>query len=136
MGFRTVLTRDRDVFIPLDTRADIANRYRNAIFVSIHFNSSYKNQANGIETYYRSSESKPLADLIQRELIRNIGAVNRGVKTANFAVLKKTRHPAILVEGGFVSNPRERDALTDPRYRQLVADSVARSIISFQRAAR
>lgn len=136
LGFRTVMTRSNDQFIPLDTRAAIANRYRNAIFVSIHFNSSYKNQVSGIETFYRSSESKYLADLVQAALIRNIGAVNRGVKTANFAVLKKTRHPAILVEGGFVSNARERDALTDPRYRQLVADSVARSVIAFHQARR
>ncbi|MBL9152063.1 MAG: N-acetylmuramoyl-L-alanine amidase [Verrucomicrobiales bacterium] len=136
MGFRTVMTRSRDEFIALDTRAAIANRYRNAIFVSIHFNSSYKNQVSGIETFYRSSGSKALADLVQGELIRNIGAVNRGVKTANFAVLKKTRHPAILVEGGFVSNARERDALTDPRYRQIVADSVARSVVAFQRIHR
>jgi N-acetylmuramoyl-L-alanine amidase len=133
LGFRTVMTRTRDEFIALDTRAAIANRYRDAIFVSVHFNSSYKNQVSGIETFYRSSESRVLADLVQAELIRNIGAVNRGVKTANFAVLKKTRHPAILVEGGFVSNSRERDALTDPRYRQLVADCVARSVVAFQR---
>lgn len=136
LGFRTVMTRSRDEFIALDTRAAIANRHRDAIFVSIHFNSSYKNQVSGIETFYRSSESKVLADLVQRELIRNIGAVNRGVKTANFAVLKKTRHPAILVEGGFVSNARERDALTDPRYRQLVADSVARCVIAYHQARR
>jgi N-acetylmuramoyl-L-alanine amidase len=136
LGFRTVMTRTRDEFIPLDTRAAIANRHRNAIFVSIHFNSSYKNQVSGIETFYRSSESKYLADIVQRELIRNIGAVDRGVKTANFAVLKRTRHPAILVEGGFVSNARERDALTDPRYRQIVADSVARSVVAFQKAQR
>lgn len=133
LGFRTVMTRDRDEFIPLDTRAAIANRYRDAVFVSIHFNSSYKNQVSGIETFYRSSESRTLADLVQRELIRNIGASDRGVKTANFAVLKKTRHPAVLVEGGFVSNSRERNALTDPRYRQLVADCVARSVVAFQR---
>ncbi len=131
MGFRTVMTRSDDTFIPLDTRASIANRYRNAIFVSVHFNSSYKNKVSGIETYYRSSESKPLADLVQREMIRNIGAVDRGVKTANFLVIKKTQHPCILVEGGFVSHAQERQAMTDPRYRQAIADSIARGIVAF-----
>jgi N-acetylmuramoyl-L-alanine amidase len=131
LGYRVVMTRTGDTFLPLDSRAAIANRYRNAAFVSIHFNSSYKNKVSGIETYYRSSESKPFADLVQRELIRNIGAVNRGVKTANFVVIKKTRHPAILVEGGFISHDRERDAMTDPRYRQAVADSIARGIVAF-----
>ncbi len=136
MGFRTVMTRSDDSFVPLDTRAAIANRYRNAVFVSIHFNSSYKNKVSGIETYYRSSQSKLFADLVQRELIRNIGAVDRGVKTANFVVIKKTNHPSILVEGGFVSNEKERSAMTDPRYRQAVADSIARGIIAFHQMAR
>ena len=136
MGFRTVMTRSDDSFVPLDTRASIANRYRDAIFVSVHFNSSYKNKVSGIETYYRSSESKLFADLVQRELIRNIGAVDRGVKTANFVVIKKTRHPSILVEGGFVSNARERSAMTDPRYRQAVADSIARGIVAYHQMAR
>lgn len=135
MGFRVVMTRSDDTFIPLDTRSAIANRHRDAIFVSVHFNSSYKNQVSGIETFYRSSESKALADLVQRELIRSIGTVDRGVKTANFAVLRKTRHPSILVEGGFVSNPRERDAMTDPRYRQIVAESIARSLLAYHRAS-
>ena len=133
LGYKTVLTRTGDTFLPLDARAAMANRYRNAVFVSIHFNSSYKNKVSGIETYYRSSQSKPFADLVQREMIRNIGAVDRGVKTANFVVIKKTHHPAILVEGGFVSNAKERSAMTDPRYRQAVADSIARGIISYHR---
>ncbi len=135
MGFRTVMTRSDDSYIPLDTRAAIANRHRNSIFVSVHFNSSYKNTVSGIETFYRSSQSKPLADLVQREIIRNIGAVDRGVKTANFVVIKKPIHPSILVEGGFVSNARERDAMTDPRYRQMIADSIARGIVAYHQYA-
>jgi len=63
-------------------------------------------------------------------MIRNIGARDRGIKTANFVVLTKTRHPAILIEGGFVSNRKERDAMTDPLYRQIVADSVIRGILA------
>ncbi|MCB1231571.1 MAG: N-acetylmuramoyl-L-alanine amidase [Verrucomicrobiae bacterium] len=136
MGFRTVMTRSDDTFIPLDNRAALANRYRDSIFVSVHFNSSYKNKVSGIETYYHSSESKLFADLVHGELIRNIGAVDRGVKTANFVVIKKTQHPAILVEGGFISNDRERSAMTDPRYRQAVADSIARGIVAYLQMTR
>ena len=58
-------------------------------------------------------------------MIRAIGSPNRGVKTANFVVLRKTRHPAILIEGGFVSNKTDRNAMMDPRYRQAIVDSVA-----------
>lgn len=132
-GFKTVLTRSSDEFIELSERSAIANRYRNSIFVSIHFNSSYKPTAIGIETYYRSSESEKLAELVHREVIKSIGATDRGVKTANFAVLKNTRSPAILVEGGFVSNKSDRDAMMDPVYRQVIADSIARAIIANDR---
>jgi N-acetylmuramoyl-L-alanine amidase len=133
LGYRTVMTRNDDNFIPLDTRATMANRHRKAIFVSVHFNSSYKTKVSGIETYYRSSTGQKLAALVQNELIRSIGSPNRGVKTANFLVLKKTRHPAILIEGGFISNKTERNAMMDPRFRQAVVDSVARAIVNFDR---
>ena len=133
LGYRTVMTRSTDYFVPLDQRASIANRYRNSVFVSIHFNSSWKYKVTGIETYYRSTSGKKLADIVQRCLIRNLGAENRGVKTANFVVLKKTRHPAILVEGGFVSNKTERQAMQDPRFRQLVAESIVQALERAQR---
>jgi len=132
-GYKVVMTRERDVFIPLSTRAEIANRYRNALFVSVHFNSSWKTQVMGIETFHRGSTSKPFASLVQNQLIRSLGATNRGVKTANFAVLRRTRHPAVLIEGGFVSNDRERSAMMDPKYRQVVADSIARGVMEFAR---
>lgn len=132
-GFKTVMTRTKDEFIALSERSSMANRYRNAIFVSVHFNSSYRVAALGIETFYRTAESEKLAQLVQKELIKNIGATDRGVKTANFAVLRNTKHPAVLVEGGFVSNKDERSAMTDPLYRQVVADSIARGVIAFRR---
>ncbi|MEM9017749.1 MAG: N-acetylmuramoyl-L-alanine amidase [Verrucomicrobiota bacterium] len=132
-GFNTVMTRTSDEFISLSERSAKANRYRNAIFVSVHFNSSYRTAALGIETFYRSSSSEKFARLVQTELIRNIGATDRGVKTANFAVLRRTKHPSILVEGGFVSNRDERTYMMDPKYRQVVADSIARGIVQFRR---
>lgn len=130
-GYRVVLTRERDVFIPLSTRAEIANRYRNALFVSVHFNSSWKTGVTGIETFHHASSSKSFASYVQNQLIKHIGAPNRGVKTANFSVLRRTRHPAVLVEGGFISNSKERSAMTDPKYRQVVADSIARGIMQY-----
>ena len=132
-GFATVMTRSGDYFVPLDERAAIANRHRNSVFVSIHFNSSWKNKVSGIETFFRSASGKKLAATVQYYLIRNLGAQNRGVKTANFVVLKKTNPPAILVEGGFVSNKTEREAMQDPRFRQLIADSIAQALVKAQR---
>ena len=132
-GFRTVLTRKTDDFVSLSTRSARANKYRNAIFISIHFNWSWKTKVTGIETFYRSSSSRSLASYIQKQLVRQIGCTNRGVKTANFSVLRKTRHPAVLVEGGFVSNRSERSSMLDPRYRQVLADSIARGILEYRR---
>ncbi len=132
-GFKTIMTRSKDEFLSLSERSSIANRTRNAIFVSVHFNSSYRTAALGIETFYRSSDSEKLAQLVQRELIKNVRATDRGVKTANFAVLRNTKHPAVLVEGGFVSNKEERSAMCDPLYRQVVADSIARAVVAFSR---
>jgi len=132
-GFKTVLIRTKDEFISLDQRAKIANKYRNAVFVSVHFNSAWRKEALGIETFYRASSSEKFASFVQKELIKNIGATDRGVKTANFSVLRQSRNPAVLVEGGFISNKTERSAMLDPQYRQVVADSIARGVIQFNR---
>src|SRR6266403_2476765 len=63
-GYRVVMTRDSDVFIPLGTRVAIANSYRDAIFVCVHFNATPRSSASGIETYFYSSQSLPLASAI------------------------------------------------------------------------
>ena len=132
-GFKTVMTRTTDEFIALSERSSRANRYRNAVFVSVHFNSAYRTSAVGIETFYRSSTSENFAKYVQTELIANVGSTNRGVKTANFSVLRYTKHPAILIEGGFISNRTERGQMMDPQCRQVIADSIARGIIQFNR---
>ena len=87
--FRVVMTRSSDVFVPLDQRAAISNRQKNAIFVSVHFNDSGRRGIRGFETYYHSPVARPLAHRIQQQLMTLPGAVNRGVKTASFRVLVK-----------------------------------------------
>jgi len=106
-NFKTIMTRSSDVFVPLDERAAISNRQNNAIFVSIHFNDSSRRGIRGFETYYHSAVARDLAYRIQGELLTIPGAANRGVKTANFRVLRKAAYPAVLVECGFLSNRKE-----------------------------
>lgn len=127
--FRTVMTRSSDVFIPLDERAAISNRQKNAIFVSLHFNDSRRRGIHGFETYYHSPVARNLAYRIQQYLVTLRGASNRGVKTANFRVLRKAIYPAVLVECGFLSNRSEGRAARSADYRDNLADKIAEAIV-------
>jgi N-acetylmuramoyl-L-alanine amidase len=127
--FRVVMTRSDDVFIPLDERAAISNRQSNAIFVSVHFNDSGRRGIRGFETYYHSSVARNLAYRIQQQLMTLPGAVNRGVKTANFRVLRKAAYPAVLVECGFLSNRKEGTGARSASRRDDLADKIAEAIV-------
>jgi N-acetylmuramoyl-L-alanine amidase len=127
--FRTVMTRSSDVFIPLDERAAISNRQDNAIFVSVHFNDARRRGIRGFETYYHSPVARNLAYRIQQHLITMRGASNRGVKTANFRVLRKALYPAVLVECGFLSNRSEGAGARSASYREELADKIAEAIV-------
>ncbi|MDF1751882.1 MAG: N-acetylmuramoyl-L-alanine amidase [Verrucomicrobiales bacterium] len=131
-GLKVVMVRSKDNYVTLSERASIANKYRNSIFVSIHFNHSWKNTVSGIETYYYGSKGSPLAKCVQDQLIEGVQAVDRGVKKASFAVLRRTSAPACLVEGGFVSNAIERDAMMEGKRRQIIADSIAKGILNYK----
>jgi N-acetylmuramoyl-L-alanine amidase len=126
---RTVMTRNSDVFIPLEERVAIGNRQRNAIFVSIHFNDSRRRGIHGFETYYNSRVSFDLAQRIQRNLLTIPGSSNRGIKTANFRVLRKAAFPAVLVECGFLSNRSEGSEAASAGYRDKLADKIAEAIV-------
>src|SRR5437773_9096677 len=106
-GYNVVMTRDSDVFVPLPSRVAIANSYGNAIFVCIHFNSAKRMGAGGIETYFFSRESLPVASAIHYYVAGGAPSSNRGVRRRGFYVLRKTTVPAVLVECGFLTNPAE-----------------------------
>src|SRR6266566_6434673 len=124
-----VMTRTNDVFIPLDTRVDIENSTPNSIFVSIHFNDSRRRGVKGFETYYHSPYAAELAQNIQSRLCSLNGAVNRGVHTADFRVVRKADYPAVLVECGYLSNRSEGREARDGSYRDLLADKIAQAIV-------
>ena len=127
-GYRVVMTRDSDVFVTLGNRIGLANSYRDAIFICIHFNSATRAGANGIETYFYGRDSYALASAIHYNLVGNTSTPNRGVRRRGYYVLRKARVPAVLVECGFLTNPAEgRNALSSG-YRQSLADNIARGI--------
>jgi len=127
-GYRVVMTRDRDVFIPLGTRVAIANSYRDAIFVCVHFNATGRRSASGIETYFYSSQSLGLASAIHYYVAGGAPSANRGVRRRGFYVLRNTRIPSVLVECGFLTNPTEAQYAENASYRQKLASEIAHGV--------
>lgn len=134
MGYRTVMTRRGDYFVSLQDRAKIANRYRDAIFVSIHFNYTWKQQVCGMETFYYNAGGQPIARYVQSAMVRNTRTEDRNAKFARFYVIRNTKMPSILVEGGFVSNPRERERMKSAVFREGIARGVAEGIARYRRS--
>lgn len=156
-GFKTLLTRREDIFLTLGQRVEIANRQKNAIFISMHFNSSGARTANGIETYalapqgtsstdgsspwnslltgnVRDAENIALATAVHAHVISELQSVDRGIKRARFNVLRGINKPAILFEGGFVTSPSEGKLINDPEHRQRIAVSIADAVVRFKTA--
>ena len=133
-GFRTVLTRGDDTFIPLATRAAISNRNHNVIFVSVHFNDSPRSRIRGTEVYYNSRCSAGIAQNILNE-VAAISGGSRGIHTANFAVLRRAQYPAVLVECGYFSNPAEGRRCGNGAYREQLAGAIARGIYAQRHGA-
>ncbi len=134
MGYPVSLTRSRDFFISLRKRAYLANRARAVIFVSIHFNSSPNKIAHGVEIYYydgknkRSVNSRNLARSVLNRVVFGTKAKARGIKKGRFVVLRETKMPAILVEGGFLTNAKERNNIRNRAYLQKIAKGIAEGV--------
>jgi N-acetylmuramoyl-L-alanine amidase len=151
-GYKVVLTRANDRYVALDDRPQSANRAKADLFISIHFNSLPGNaKVSGIETYVftpsgvRSTASHKrdagdqkvyagnsqdhwnmvLASSIHDRLLDQLGVVDRGLKTARFAVLRTIRCPAVLIEAGFLSHPTEARNINTPAHRQRIAEAIA-----------
>lgn len=139
-GARVTMTRtsDRDVYGPyasdrqeLQARVNVGEYTPGAeLFLSIHCNAFSNPAAHGMETYYYSVSSKGqrLATLLNEELEQAGGLLNRGVKTANFYVIKHSSMPASLVELGFITNDHEEALLADASYQAKLAKAIAKAL--------
>ncbi len=138
-GYTVRLTRTNDTFIPLDERAEFANRLGAQLFVSIHYNSAPSKDAEGLEVFYyldkenatRTEESKRLAKCALEQIIHQTGVKSRGVKQANFAVIRKTDMPAILIEGGFLTNEKEMEKIKTSAYQKQLAQGITHGITDY-----
>lgn len=132
-GIATVLTRNSDTYLSIDSRAEKANEYSNAILVSIHFNAHTDRSIKGIETFYYpdSSKGRSLAGNVQTELVNRINSVNRGIKAGRLKILRLAKHPAVLVECSFISNRWECQRCAASWYRQIVAEEIAEGLLKY-----
>lgn len=131
------ITRTRDEYIKLLDRASVSNDNNADLFLSIHFNSSDNSSAKGIEVLYASEKNiaikdtvqKHFANCLQKALIRETGAVDRGIKnTPAIIVLNKTKNVSALVELGFLSNESDLENIKDPEYIDKLAKGIYNGI--------
>jgi N-acetylmuramoyl-L-alanine amidase len=130
-GVRVVMTREADVYVDLLDRTRMARRQGATVFVSIHANASTRPTSSGSETYYLTPQSQALAQMIQEELGRVPGLADRGIKTANFLVLRESDMPAVLVEVAYLSNRDEEARLRQSGFRQRLAEAIVRGVQRF-----
>jgi N-acetylmuramoyl-L-alanine amidase len=129
-GLRVVMTRRTDSFVSLEQRAAIANRQKNALFVSIHFNASRDKSISGMEVFYRSDKGKTVAAKILRSMDVNCKGVNRGIFYQDLKVLRATRMTAVLVEGGYLSHKTDSSRCATAYHREELAKAIARGILA------
>lgn len=115
----------------LQYRCDIASRAKADLFISIHCDSFTDRKANGTTTFCfrKNSLAGKLAKLIQRNLVETLKTHDRGVKEANFYVLRKTQMPAVLVELAFISNPQEEQKLGTAEFQDKCAKAITRGVL-------
>ena len=154
-GYKVVMTRSTDVYQSLQERVDFANAVKeNAVYVSIHFNSG-GSSARGVETFtlsppgvshygsdFKASDNQTragnehdsaniaLATAVHGTILWKLGknTLDRGIKRARFSVLSGVRHPAILLEGGFMSHPYEARLIQNEAYQTAIATGVVEAI--------
>jgi len=159
-GYNVRLTRATDVFIPLEKRPAFANRFPNALFVSVHLNKSNTVGGTGIETYAlaprgvpsmdeanlsysdfnlypghaHDSENIALATAMHSSMLRHLRLYDRGIKRARFVVIRDLTIPGILVEGGFMNNPTDARQIAGNSYREEFARAILEGVNRYQNA--
>ena len=128
-GFRTLLMRSDDTFVELDERVLRANRYGDAVLVSMHFNSGPAG-VRGPETYYWRVDSHGLAVRLQRAMAQACHGetASRGLVRRRLRLTRNPEIPCVLIEGGYLSHPAEARLIANPDYRQRLAAAIAGAI--------
>jgi len=153
LGFTAILTREADEFVSLPERVAIANAVPSAIFISLHCNFSDNPAAHGIEIYRCDAKSEGtnirvtvsagnaeaisgvesrLAQALGDSVMERLRCESRGLKIANFYVVRNVDFPAVLVECGFLSNAEDAKLLADESYRDRLAQALTAGIAAYR----
>lgn len=124
------MTRSNDTFVELADRATFANNLGADLFLSIHAN-SFRPDVTGVETYYNRQSSRAFADVMHKHLVKATGLPDRKVRQANFAVIRRTTMPAILIEAGYLSNRHDDSVLAKEEVRDRIAKEMVDGIKSY-----
>ena len=139
-GFRTLDVKPGNQDLSLTARAQIVNSSNATVLVTFAYNAAAKDDvfgsANGVETFYSTinpyfGNSRILAVRVQNRLIEGIKQINRGVKTANYYMLRAVNCPAILVEAGFMTNFKEAKLMMDPDFQRQVGEEACHGVCDY-----
>ena len=133
-GHEVRLTRDRAIDdAELSWRAELANAWGAEVFISLHVNAALSPDAEGTEVYHfpGSVAGEALASAIQASLVAQLHTDDRGVKAANFAVLRETVCPAALIETAFVSNAADRALLSGAASQEAFTVAIAAGVAQY-----
>lgn len=130
-GHEVIMTRRQDRTLALDARAEFANRYEAELLLSLHCNAAADPRVEGMEVFHRPG-SRPgreaAATILTHMLAAFPGHENRGVKEADFTVLRESTAPGVLIEAEFLTNPTQLKFLADPRNQRGLARAIAKGV--------
>jgi len=131
-GAQVSMTREDDTYIGLTERAALANHQKAHALISIHCNScDTPNTLQGTSVYWDHQHSRGFAQLVQRELIAALATDDKGVRNANFAVIRRAKGPGILVETAYINHDGDRARLVHPNFQERAARAILQGLISF-----
>lgn len=132
-GMEVEMTRTKDMQILLRPRVEVGDAFDSDVFISIHANHIGDPSVAGIETYYFTPRSLPLARSVHRKLVAQLKRPDRGIRRNNFVVVKYNKMPAVLVEVGYLSNPTEERLLNNAQYQQRAAEAILAGVQEYFR---
>ncbi|WP_179134081.1 N-acetylmuramoyl-L-alanine amidase [Halobacillus massiliensis] len=130
-GAEVTMTRDSDVYLPLENRVAVSHSSDSDAFISFHYNASTSSDVKGIGSYYYKEADALLAQQIQNELASQTDRQNDGVRYGDFHVLRENKKPSALLELGFLSNPEEGALVETDAYQNQVSEAVTNGIINY-----